>query len=54
VDSHTEGLADVVNALTAELTTDDLTELNRQFDIEHEDADVIAEDWLAEHEISVG
>jgi osmoprotectant transport system substrate-binding protein len=54
VDSHNEGLADVVDEVTAQLTTRELVELNRLFDIEHEDAEDIAADWLTEQDIPRG
>jgi osmoprotectant transport system substrate-binding protein len=43
-----EGLADVVNAVSAELTTENVTEMNRRFDVDREDADVVAGDFLAD------
>jgi osmoprotectant transport system substrate-binding protein len=54
VDSHDDQFGEVVDAVTAELTTDELIELNRLFDIEHEYSADIAEEWLSENEISVG
>jgi osmoprotectant transport system substrate-binding protein len=51
-DGHGQELTDLVNAVTAELTTEELVELNRLFDIENEDAEDIAEDWLSDREIS--
>ncbi|HUF97255.1 MAG TPA: ABC transporter substrate-binding protein [Ilumatobacter sp.] len=38
--------ADLVNAISAALTTEELTELNRQFGIDKEDADAVATAWL--------
>lgn len=38
----------LVDEVSAAMTTADLTELNRQFDIETRDADAIATDWLTE------
>jgi osmoprotectant transport system substrate-binding protein len=52
-DEGGDELTELVNAITAEITTEELVELNRLFDIENEDADAIAEEWLADHEISV-
>ena len=43
-----EGLADLVNAVSAELTTENVTEMNRRFDVDREDADVAAGDFLAD------
>lgn len=45
-DAHGQAFADLVNAISAALDTDQLTELNRLYDIELEDADVVAADWL--------
>jgi osmoprotectant transport system substrate-binding protein len=39
----------VLEGISAELTTDELIELNRRYDVDHDDAEVIAEDWLAEN-----
>jgi osmoprotectant transport system substrate-binding protein len=44
--SEVEGLEDLLNAVSASLTTDGLTELNRRFDVEVEDADAIAQSHL--------
>lgn len=43
-----EGLADLVNEVSATLTTDGLTELNRRFDVDREDADAVAASHLEE------
>lgn len=37
----------LVNGVSAALSTEELTELNRRYDIDKEDADAIAGDWLA-------
>jgi osmoprotectant transport system substrate-binding protein len=50
VDAYGDDLTSVLDGISAELTTEDLTELNRRFDVEREDADAIAEDWLADHD----
>lgn len=39
----------LVNEVSAAMTTEELTELNRRFDIEAEDPDQIAADWLTEN-----
>jgi osmoprotectant transport system substrate-binding protein len=36
----------LINAVSAALTTEELTELNRQFGIDKEDADAVATEWL--------
>jgi osmoprotectant transport system substrate-binding protein len=51
VDSHNDGLRDVVDRVTGQLTTRRLIDLNRRFDIEHEDAEDIAEEFLADRGI---
>jgi osmoprotectant transport system substrate-binding protein len=45
-DAHGDDFAALVNAVSAALDTEQLTELNRRYDIELEDADVVAADWL--------
>ena len=42
-------MVDLLNAVSAALDTEGLTELNRRFDIDFEDADVVARDWLEEN-----
>ena len=44
--SEVEGLSDLLDAISATLTTDGLTELNRRFDVDVEDADAIAASHL--------
>ncbi|MUL42732.1 ABC transporter substrate-binding protein [Streptomonospora sp. PA3] len=39
---------DVLNAVSAELTTEELIELDARVQIDHEEADKVAADWLAE------
>ncbi len=48
VDAHGEGFAALVDAVSAALDTAQLTELNRRYSIDAEDADVVAADWLTE------
>jgi osmoprotectant transport system substrate-binding protein len=43
-----EGLADLANAVSAALTTENVTEMNRKFDVETEDADAVAAEFLAD------
>ena len=45
-EAYGDDLVDRVNAISAELTTDNLTELNRKFDIEQQDPGDIATEWL--------
>ncbi|MGH9187836.1 MAG: ABC transporter substrate-binding protein [Acidimicrobiales bacterium] len=49
-DSLGAEFADRVNAISAALTTEGLTELNKRFDVDKDDAADIARDWLAEHD----
>lgn len=42
----TEGFAAAVNEITTALTTDDLIDMNKRFDVDKEDAAVIAKDFL--------
>lgn len=47
VDAYGGELSTVVDAVSAALTTEELTELNRQFDIDKLDAADVAAEWLA-------
>lgn len=49
VDAYGDDLVDLVNAISADLDTDGLTELNFQFEIELRDADEVAREWLEEN-----
>jgi osmoprotectant transport system substrate-binding protein len=51
VDAYGDDLTSVLDDISAELTTEDLTELNRRFDVDREDADAIAESWLSDHDL---
>jgi osmoprotectant transport system substrate-binding protein len=48
-DAYGEDLETLLNGISAELTTEDLIELNKRFDVDREDAEDIAADWLSEH-----
>ncbi|WP_017625699.1 ABC transporter substrate-binding protein [Nocardiopsis chromatogenes] len=39
---------EVLNRVSAELTTEDLVEMNERVGVEHESADAVAADWLAD------
>jgi osmoprotectant transport system substrate-binding protein len=52
VDRFGEEFVRVVNAVSAELVTDDLRELNTRVSIEKERARDVAAGWLAEHDLS--
>jgi osmoprotectant transport system substrate-binding protein len=45
----TEQARQVLNRVSAALTTDDLVELNKRADVDKEDPEVLAKDWLREH-----
>jgi osmoprotectant transport system substrate-binding protein len=51
VDAYGDDLTSVLDDISAQLTTEDLTELNRRFDVDREDADAIAESWLSDHDL---
>jgi osmoprotectant transport system substrate-binding protein len=44
--AYGDALATVLNDVSAKLTTDGLLELNKSYDVDHEDADDIAKKWL--------
>ncbi len=47
--AYGDDLVALLDAVSAKITTSDLTALNKRYDIDAEDADVIAADWLAEN-----
>ncbi len=47
VDAYGQDLIDLLDGVSAELTTAELSELNKRFGLDAEDADVLAKDWLA-------
>ena len=51
VDSYGEDLTSVLNDISAALTTDDLIEMNKRYDIDHDDPEDIAADWLSDNKI---
>jgi osmoprotectant transport system substrate-binding protein len=46
-EAYGDAFAELVNRVSAAMSTEELTELNKRFDIDKEDADAIAADWLA-------
>ena len=46
VDAYGDDLVALVNSVSAALTTEELTELNRQFNVDKDDADDVAAGWL--------
>jgi osmoprotectant transport system substrate-binding protein len=49
VDAYGDDLTDLLDSISAELTTDDLIAMNKRYDIDHDDAEEIAADWLSDH-----
>jgi osmoprotectant transport system substrate-binding protein len=47
VDSYGQAMIDLLDSVSAKLTTAELSELNKRFSLDAEDADVLAKDWLA-------
>lgn len=45
---HSEALEEALNAVSAALTPEELIELNQRIEIDNDDPDLVAEDWLAE------
>jgi osmoprotectant transport system substrate-binding protein len=50
-DIATDPIRDALNAVSEKLTTDGLTEMNRQQDTDKQDSDVIAQAWLEENDL---
>jgi len=48
----TDEIAEILNKVSAALTTEDLIELNTRVDVEKEDASTVAEEWLEEHDLA--
>ena len=51
-EAYGDSLSSVLDDVSAALTTEGLVELNRRYDVDREDADTIAADWLEENELS--
>ena len=49
VDAYGNDLTDLLDNVSGELTTDDLIAMNKRYDIDHDDAEDIAADWLSDH-----
>lgn len=47
--AYGSSIEDVLNDVSSKLTTADLTAMNKRFDIDNEDVDAIAADWLSEN-----
>jgi osmoprotectant transport system substrate-binding protein len=52
VDAYGDDLTGVLDQVSAELTTDELTALNKRYDVDKDDAEDIAADWLDEKGIA--
>jgi osmoprotectant transport system substrate-binding protein len=48
LDEYDSALSDLLNDVAAEITTAELSELNKRFGLDAEDADVLAKEWLAD------
>ena len=48
-EAYGSSITDVLNDVSSKLTTADLTAMNKRFDIDNEDPDDIAADWLADN-----
>jgi osmoprotectant transport system substrate-binding protein len=49
IDAYGDELVELVDSVSAKLTTEALIELNRRYDVDKDDADDIAEDWIREN-----
>jgi osmoprotectant transport system substrate-binding protein len=49
VDAYGQDLLEVLDEVSNALTTDDLIEMNKRYDVDREDADDIAADWLSDN-----
>lgn len=49
IEAYGDAIEAVLNEISSKLTTADLTAMNKQFDIDNEDADDIAAQWLEEN-----
>jgi osmoprotectant transport system substrate-binding protein len=50
--AYGDDFVDFVNQISAAITTDELTEMNKRLDIDKEDADVVAKDFLADKNLT--
>jgi osmoprotectant transport system substrate-binding protein len=48
-DAYGDDFVALLDEVSAALTTEDLIEMNKRYDVDREDADAIAEDWLADN-----
>ncbi len=52
VDAYGEDLTNVLDKISSELTTDDVIDMNKRYDIDKDDAKDIASDWLKDHDVT--
>lgn len=52
VEAYGDELADIVNEVSAALTTDELIDMNKRFELDREDPEVIATDWLEDNDLA--
>jgi osmoprotectant transport system substrate-binding protein len=48
-DAYGDDFVALLDEVSGALTTEDLIEMNKRYDVDREDADAIAEDWLADN-----
>ena len=48
LDQYDSSLSELLNDVAAEITTAELSELNKRFSLDAEDADLLAKEWLAD------
>jgi osmoprotectant transport system substrate-binding protein len=51
-DAYGDDLSNQLDEVSSALTTEDLIELNKRYDVDQEDADTIAQDWLADNNLA--
>jgi osmoprotectant transport system substrate-binding protein len=51
VDAYGDDLISLLDDVSGALTTDDLIDMNKRYDVDRDDADAIAADWLADNGI---
>ena len=49
LDEYDSALSDLLNEVSAEVTTEELSELNKRFGLDAEDADTLAREWLSDN-----
>ena len=49
LDEYDSDLPDLLNDISAKITTAELSELNKRFTLDAEDADALAKEWLSDN-----